>query len=346
MNQETRNDILRSWKEIAAYLGCDVRTCQRWADGSGLPVFKLGPREAVFTPRRMSSTVGSLKRATDNKPKVPADIPKIEPAKARLPRKRFFLPMVSVLGIALALILFFGLKKRTASGESDWPHDFHIKESKLIIVDEQDRPLWTFDTGFADLLDEKRYRDHFQIQTNFCEATTCLPKIMIRDIQGDPKPEVLFSVFTKGEIHDGTLLCFDSKGTLLWPFEAGHTVVYGSERFSKNFNNRGEEFYILFPYHEIDFLLGPLASISTMQFLKDMIYLYSGPSMILFSMSFRMELLSVTLTHPFLMAHSRLFEEGRIHKPLLKEQTEADLMGKALYWNGKAWVGQVARSNP
>ncbi|HEX2695377.1 MAG TPA: tetratricopeptide repeat protein, partial [Acidobacteriota bacterium] len=33
--------MLSSWKEIAAYLGCDERTCARWEKTLGLPVHRF-----------------------------------------------------------------------------------------------------------------------------------------------------------------------------------------------------------------------------------------------------------------------------------------------------------------
>ena len=41
---------LDSWKEIAAYLGRDIRTVIRWEERRGLPVYRLpgGPRPRVF----------------------------------------------------------------------------------------------------------------------------------------------------------------------------------------------------------------------------------------------------------------------------------------------------------
>jgi hypothetical protein len=47
----TRGLPLGSWKEIAAYLGRTVRTCQRLETRSGLPVYRLNdsPRAHVFT---------------------------------------------------------------------------------------------------------------------------------------------------------------------------------------------------------------------------------------------------------------------------------------------------------
>lgn len=43
-------DVLQSWKEIAAELGCGVRTVQRWERTLGLPVHRVGKksRSPVF----------------------------------------------------------------------------------------------------------------------------------------------------------------------------------------------------------------------------------------------------------------------------------------------------------
>src|SRR5512143_2620087 len=45
-----KSDILDSWKEISDYLGRDVRTCQRWERGFGLPVHRLdsSPKARVY----------------------------------------------------------------------------------------------------------------------------------------------------------------------------------------------------------------------------------------------------------------------------------------------------------
>lgn len=49
-----RSDVLRSWKEIAAYLHCAVRTAQRWEAQLGLPVHRLRAqhRDAVISDRK------------------------------------------------------------------------------------------------------------------------------------------------------------------------------------------------------------------------------------------------------------------------------------------------------
>lgn len=43
-------DLLESWKEIAAYLGHSIRTCQLWERKMRLPVHRLksGPKAHIF----------------------------------------------------------------------------------------------------------------------------------------------------------------------------------------------------------------------------------------------------------------------------------------------------------
>ncbi|MCK7462245.1 MAG: terminase small subunit [Sphingobacterium sp.] len=40
MDELSKDNLLRSWKEISAYLGCDVRTCHRWEANHGMPVHR------------------------------------------------------------------------------------------------------------------------------------------------------------------------------------------------------------------------------------------------------------------------------------------------------------------
>ena len=43
-----QNNILSSWKEIAAYMNCGVRTCIRWEKEAGLPVHRLEGKPKSF----------------------------------------------------------------------------------------------------------------------------------------------------------------------------------------------------------------------------------------------------------------------------------------------------------
>ena len=46
MREISKDNLLRSWKDISAYLGCDVRTCCRWEKQHGMPVHRAEGGEA------------------------------------------------------------------------------------------------------------------------------------------------------------------------------------------------------------------------------------------------------------------------------------------------------------
>ena len=51
---DEKGRLLSSWKEIADYLKCDVRTCRRWELIRGLPIHRLdgGPKSRIFAYQR------------------------------------------------------------------------------------------------------------------------------------------------------------------------------------------------------------------------------------------------------------------------------------------------------
>jgi tetratricopeptide (TPR) repeat protein len=78
------DDLLSSWKEIAAYLGCDIKTCARWEKESALPVRRITPgskRSRVFayktdldrwlTDRNIEKTPGAAASARNIKRRSP-----------------------------------------------------------------------------------------------------------------------------------------------------------------------------------------------------------------------------------------------------------------------------------
>ena len=218
-----KENILTSWKEIAAYLDRDVRTCVRWEKRYGLPIHRL---------------------ERDSKAKVFAYKDQIDEWLARRSAggtsrpggkglARFLLrpfPIVFALAglAAAACFLFF---RGPSSVSPSVPADFHIRGSELVIVDAQDRELWPFDTALPDLETEGIYREHSQVKKPGPEFVPVWPLILIRDINGDTRPEVLFSTQTASEDGEGTLFCFDALGTELWRFKAGRALDFGGRPF-------------------------------------------------------------------------------------------------------------------
>jgi hypothetical protein len=51
------NDVLKSWLEVAAYMGKGVRTVQRWEVELGLPIHRLPPSHIAAVPQELDSWV-------------------------------------------------------------------------------------------------------------------------------------------------------------------------------------------------------------------------------------------------------------------------------------------------
>lgn len=219
-----KENILTSWKEIAAYLDRDVRTCVRWEQRYGLPVHRLDrdTKAKVFAYKDQIDTWLAERSAAAGS----------APAGAR-PRLRLPLLPAVILGVAgLAGLAVAGYVLFLRRGG---PADFHIRGSVLEIVDRRGRALWPFETGLADLLPEESYREHFQSKRTADDYTSVWPYLIIRDIDRDSRAEVLFSTQTRSEVGEGTLICFDGRGRERWRFQAGRDLTFGGWPFRRQY---------------------------------------------------------------------------------------------------------------
>jgi hypothetical protein len=75
--ENNQSDVLSSWKEIAAYLNCGIRTCMRYEEKYGLPVYRLEekPKTHVFAYKKeldewlqnkQNKTEGTAKKSKHN----------------------------------------------------------------------------------------------------------------------------------------------------------------------------------------------------------------------------------------------------------------------------------------
>jgi hypothetical protein len=222
------DNLLTSWKEIAAYLGRDVRTCLRWEKKFGLPVHRLDPvseKARVFAYRNELAAWLQQSKTSGARPS----------ALHGLPVLRFFFRglFLGIVG-SVAVALFFLMQGEMAPKE---PVDFKIKGSVLAILNESGKVLWHYDTGLENLAREELYRRHFQFKR--VEQKSPLPYLLIRDLDRDGRREVLFSLQTQDEAGEGKVLCFDSKGRLLWQFAGGREMKFGENTFSGDFRTQG-----------------------------------------------------------------------------------------------------------
>jgi hypothetical protein len=209
MDELSKDNLLRSWKDIAAYLGCDVRTCHRWETSHGLPVHRA---EGVVA----RSTVFAYKDELDAwfKETFKNSHAQEKPRAAARPAGRR--PPWAVIGaaclIAAGALLYFLLLRPPGQ-----PADFRIEGSVLVILDGKGREIWRKDMSVEDLQTESFYREHFQLKNT--SAPTVLPLLIMKDIDADGNTEVLFALRRRSDSKgEGILFCFDRYGNERWEY--------------------------------------------------------------------------------------------------------------------------------
>ena len=232
MGNTRRDNLLSSWKEIAAYLDCDIRTCQRWEKKFGLPVYRVD-EESGSRVYAYKDELDEWLKSRNNKNSSPSKS-KSQKLKQQI-RPSILLPLIIVGGF---VIYFLFLK----TSISPVPSDFRIQNSKLVILNEDDKELWRYNTGIENLASEEEYRQHFQFKRNREDGMgRYLPHLIIKDINNDNHKEVLFSTQTQTEFGEGKLFCFNHKGKILWDFESGRELKYGKKIYAQDYRIYGFE---------------------------------------------------------------------------------------------------------
>jgi hypothetical protein len=247
--------LLSSWKEIASYLDCDERTCRRYELNFGLPVHRMEgtPKSRVYAYRdeldawrkeRLNGVLNQNEKGLEASKQHRFNALKI---------LLWCLPFLAAI-IAAGIFLF-----RHSPGQ---PADFRIIGSKLIVLNESGKELWTYNTGLSNLEPEKVYRGRFQTKVWTPSIRRSIPPhLVIKDINQDGKVEVLFS--TQAEHDDmtgeGDIYCFNAKGDEIWHYKVGRNVEFGGRIYSSDFriygfmpfdiDDDGNSEIILFAHH-------------------------------------------------------------------------------------------------
>jgi hypothetical protein len=255
MGNTKRENLLSSWKEIAAYLDCDIRTCQRWEKKFQLPVCRVD-EESGSRVYAYKDELDEWLKSRNNKNSSPSKA-KSQKLKQQI-RLFVLLPLIIVGGF---IIHFLFLK----TSISPVPSDFRIQNSNLVILNEDDKELWRYDTGIENLVSEEEYRKHFQVKRYISKGTDRinLPQLMIKDIDNDKHKEVLFCTQTQTQLGEGKLFCFNHKGKILWDFESGRELKYGEKIYAQDYriygfeaidlNHDGTLEIVVIAYHYPDF---------------------------------------------------------------------------------------------
>jgi hypothetical protein len=230
MNDLSKDHLLRSWKEIAAYLGCDIRTCHRWEDQRGMPVHRAEGAETRSPVFAYKDELDAWFRGTFTATKVPE--------KARVPG------WVKWAAAAFLLVLAAGAAFLWNRGARRQPADFSIKGSVFVARDAEGRELWRRDLKAPDLETEEYYRRNFQI---IRKAGNILPVLYIGDIDADRDSEVLFALRRqRDQTGEGILYCWDRRGKERWTFAAGRELKCSKTVYSPDYRIAG-----IYP-HDVD----------------------------------------------------------------------------------------------
>jgi len=234
MRELNRDNLLRSWKEISAHLGCDIRTCHRWEQKLGMPVHRIEAGETKSPVFAYKDELDRWFRETFTN----SSHARTESGTKRSPLK-WAAAAVVVLGLAGAAYLVWGRRPPRQ------PADFAIEGSVLVVLDKQKRELWSVDTRMEDLRDDAYYRSHFQVRDH--GQANILPALIIKDIDNDGDTEVLFAPKrVTDQTGEGRLYCYDRKGAELWSFRAGKELRCGGRQFSPDYRVAG------FHAHDLD----------------------------------------------------------------------------------------------
>ncbi|MGA2361994.1 MAG: hypothetical protein ABSG73_05990 [Candidatus Aminicenantales bacterium] len=229
MENEAKNNLLRSWKEIASYLGYDERTCYRWEQKFGMPVHRAeaGASKSHVIAYKDELDLWFQETFKNSNHHVPTK-------KAGRPVLRWALfGLVPVAVVAAFLMIRPGI---TPAAQ---PADFAIKGSALIVLGEDGKELWRHDFKIDGLQDEAFYRVRFQA-ADVAAGEARLPSLVIKDINSDGRNEVLFAVQKRDDAYgEGDLFCYSSTGREIWHFKAGKEMVFGGRTFSADYRIHG-----------------------------------------------------------------------------------------------------------
>ena len=189
---------LNSWKEIASFLGVNVRTAQRWEGERGLPV----------------------RRFPGDKGRVAADVERLvewqhKSLHGRLPpwRDLRFVQRYALAATGIALVLAAALildvvRPRTTGTPAAGRFEFRT----LIVNDDAGHELW-----------RRNFPDPFLPEAYWSAASG--RTLWFGDIDGDGRIETVFAYHPAAQGQVGTtLLCFGADGREKWHFTAGRPV--------------------------------------------------------------------------------------------------------------------------
>lgn len=217
MAENTTKTRLDSWKEIAAYLGRDVRTAIRWEKDKSLPVHRVpgGKHHSVFAyPEEIDAWL-------NQQPAAPVAMPVEENLRGLSgswahQRKGW----IAGLGIALALAGVLGAVHFTGRLSPVQVERITFRGNKVVAWDARGEPAWSH-----------------RLESSLDISEPGSPGYLFRlsrvvDLDGDGRNEALVVARTRTgpnptDPFRARLICFSPRGKVLWEYEATEVLTFG-----------------------------------------------------------------------------------------------------------------------
>lgn len=203
---------LESWKEIAGYLGRDVRTAIRWERERSLPVHRVpgGRRQAVFAYREeldawLAGDSGAREAAPRPWGPVPVALPVSEQTmgRARVRHARYARIGVAALPAAAAIVLLSGVWRGSPVTRVE------LEGGTLVAMDASGRERWRY------AIDGRpTYR---RVEYQFVDFSG----------RGTPDVVVLLTEQPVPTSASDRLMAFSPSGALRWSVEPSDTLAFG-----------------------------------------------------------------------------------------------------------------------
>lgn len=201
---------LASWKEIAAYLGCDARTAVRWEKDSGLPVNRMGGKKG----RSVFAYVDDIDEwLACGRPSETVDQTVIEQRARLIGRRALF-----VAGISLALIVTL-VSLAVSAAQRGALTRVQLDSAVVRSFDDGDRLLWS------------------SVLTSWKVADDpTLPRPTLANFAPGTK-SVLVGVnelanTAEGSPVGGELVAFSDRGRVLWRYSASDDLQFGTRHYT------------------------------------------------------------------------------------------------------------------
>lgn len=214
--KENNKKILSTWKEISVYLDCDVRTCIRWENKYGLPIYRIdaSTKSRVYA---YEDEIENWRKERENN-----NTGNHKPVSQK---SNVFKMLAIIIPVSILIFVAIGLMSKYSE-----PYDFRIEKSNLVILNEEGKELWRRDIGLENLVARDKYRRHFQTkkapELEEDEGVTLLPWLKFVDINNNNRKEILFAPLTQDQYGVKYFYCFDHKGHELWKYPIGDTITY------------------------------------------------------------------------------------------------------------------------